>query len=157
MDSGAVIAARHARAQGRLVFAVPGSVHASRSRGPHRLLAEEARLLDAPERLAEALGVPGEVLCARPAGGAPASTAAIGGVETRVLAVLDGQPRHIDLIAARAGRGAARAAAALAALEVRGLARQCPGKNVVRRPGRDLGEAARSTAGGEMWPDHSSS
>jgi DNA processing protein len=156
VDSGAVITARYARAQARPVFAVPGSVYASGSRGPHRLLAEGARLLDAPGRLAEALGVPEDALRARLAG-APASAAAIGDAETRVLALLDDQPRHIDAIAARSGLGAARAAAALAALEVRGLARQCPGKNFVRRPGRNPGEAARSTAGGEMWPDHSSS
>ncbi len=69
VESGAMITARYAKAQGRQVFAVPGSVHARQSRGPHRLLAEGARILAQPDDLLAVLGLPGK----RPDGLTPAN------------------------------------------------------------------------------------
>ncbi len=154
VTSGAMITARFAAAQGRVVFAVPGSVHAPRSRGPHRLLAEGARVLAAPADLAEVLGLPRDALRPRPA--AAPVTASLSETERRVLETLGDEPRHVDAIAAASGLGPAHASAALAALEVRGLVRECPGKNFVRR-GVDRAGAAPIDAGGATWPNRLSS
>jgi DNA processing protein len=186
MDSGAMITARYAAAQGRSVFAVPGSVYAPGSRGPHRLLAEGgARLLTAADDLAEILGLPPETLRCRPAAAvhivsrgrrvvgtieAPPADAqseqpgmgrttpavedhgtGLRAAETRVLAVLTDEAMHIDARGAGAGLPPPRPAAALAALEVRGLTRERPGKNFVRRTGPHPGaDAAPTHAGGTM-------
>ena len=131
LDSGSLITARHAVTQGRPVYAVPGSVFSAGSRGPHHLLAAGARLLQAPEELLEALGLP--TASARAGvGGAPGDAAGLSEDETRVLAALEEQPAHIDRIIERVALGAGRVAAALATLEVRGLVQQCPGKKFSR-------------------------
>ncbi len=152
VDSGAVITARYAAAQGRQVFAVPGSVHARVSRGPHRLLAQGARILGRPEDLLEALGLQGR------SRGHP-RTGALPGAEARIMGVLEDQMLHIDAVAARAGLSAAEAAGALCALEVRGLVRRLPGHYYARRTTAGYGQdnaPSRGQAGGAAWPNHSS-
>ncbi|TMI78941.1 MAG: DNA-protecting protein DprA [Bacillati bacterium ANGP1] len=66
VDSGSLITARHAARQGRPVYAVPGSVFAPGSRGPHRLLASGARVLGDPGELLQRLGVGSSGCSARP-------------------------------------------------------------------------------------------
>jgi DNA processing protein len=55
--SGALSTAREALRVGHPVLAVPGSVGSALSAGPHRLLAEGARVLGSPDDLARALGL----------------------------------------------------------------------------------------------------
>jgi DNA processing protein len=60
----------------------------------------------------------------------------------------------LDDVTARTGSDSAAVAAAPAGLEVRGLVRQRPGKNFLRRP--SLPHTVRGDAGGTTWPNHSS-
>lgn len=46
LGSGALGVARHAAAQGREVFAIPGSIHSPFSKGGHRLIREGAKLVE---------------------------------------------------------------------------------------------------------------
>jgi DNA processing protein len=147
--SGALITVRHAAAQRRQVYAVPGSVFAPGSRGPHRLLAQGAAPCVDPADLLRRLGVPG----AAP-GPAAAGTQELGEDEARVWRVLDHAAAPVDQIAARAGLPAARCAAALGMLEIRGIVRRCAGHRFARRSTFGRGDAAR-TAGGDVWPNHS--
>jgi len=150
VDSGSLITARHAARQGRPVYAVPGSVFAPGSRGPHRLLASGARVLGDPGELLQRLGVP------HPARGGAESAQPLSDDEARVLRVLGEAPAHIDRVVERCGLGVGRVAGALATLEVRGLVRQSPGKQFTRRSGFD-GPGAQHHPGGDLWPNHSSS
>lgn len=170
VDSGAMITARFAMAQGRQVFAVPGSVYTRSSRGPHWLLAQGARILGQPDDLLAALGlakVPrpsaaagtggtgtgGPRSAAVPPDGAPVA-AGRGKADpaVRILAILDESGVHIDAIAARTGLSAAEAARTLSALVVRGLARQLPGQHYAQRP---VSGTLQDDVGGSAWPNHS--
>ncbi len=149
VDSGALITARCAVAQGRLVFAVPGSVFAPASRGPHRLLAQGARVLGTPGDVLAALNLPPGKMAR------PESVDRLGADEARVLAALGEQAIHIDAVIERTGLSPAQVLGVLAVLELRGLARQFPGKNFARRP--HFPGPAQSSVGGDWWLNHSSS
>jgi len=161
-DSGAMITASRAMTQGRPVFAVPGSVYAAGSRGPHRLLASGARVLSSPDDVLAALdGMRTE----EPSRGAPGAAAAVrpprhGGIssaERRVLAALDpGEARSVDRVAGAVGMDVAEAAAALVALEIRGAARRVAGGLYVRDTAREgsAAPAGRKKTGGTEWRDH---
>lgn len=123
-----MITARFAGAQGRPVFAVPGSLYAPSSRGPHRLLAEGAKILTTPEDVLNVLGL-SERMVRAPAAPDAGVRDQVGLLETRVLGALGEDALHIDAIVARTGCGAGAVAGALLVLEVRGLVRQLPGKH----------------------------
>ncbi len=126
LDSGALITARQAEAQGRPVFAVPGSVYARGSAGPHHLLAMGARILAHPDDLLAVLGRTS--LGDSPGAGRPGPPPGLAREEQAVLAALGGgEARAVDSLAAEAGVRVADAAAALVALEMRCLVRRMPG------------------------------
>ncbi|MCB1123889.1 MAG: DNA-processing protein DprA [Verrucomicrobiae bacterium] len=56
INGGSMISARFAAEQGRTVFAVPGRIDQSTSRGCHQLIREGASLLSRPEDVVEELG-----------------------------------------------------------------------------------------------------
>lgn len=56
INGGSMISARFAAEQGRTVFAVPGRIDQSTSRGCHQLIREGASLLSKPEDVVEELG-----------------------------------------------------------------------------------------------------
>lgn len=143
VDSGSLITARHAADQGRAVYAVPGSVFASASRGPHDLLARGAALLQGPADLLDPLDLGA---LARPD---EHTAAPLDADEARVLEALDEELRHIDGIIERAGLGAGRALAALVTLELRGLVRSGVGRRFARCAAFD-----RLESGGDTWPNH---
>jgi DNA processing protein len=144
VDSGSLITARHAADQQRALYAVPGSVFTSTSRGPHYLLARGATVLQGPGDLLDRLGLG--------ASGRPRerTAAPLDADEARVLDALDEEPRHVDGIIERVGLGAGRALAALVTLELRGLVRRGAGQRFARRAAFD-----RLESGGDTWPNHS--
>jgi DNA processing protein len=158
-DSGAMITAARAIEQGRTVFAVPGSVYAGGSQGPHRLLAGGAKVLTAPEDVLAALDGAASAV-PREAGAAPASGPAgeavqrqglqgISSAERRVLRALDpGEARSVDDVARAERIEVGAAAAALVALEVRGAVRRVAGGLYVRAADDRMG------TGGTAWRDH---
>jgi DNA processing protein len=138
-DSGALVTVDYALDQGREVFAVPGSIFSAKSRAPHELLRQGARLVESAAEVLEELGVDGP-----PAGPRPVSR---GGREhrqrheeegsasmdeSRVLALLEGGPRPLDELIDESGLPAGNVAAAVTLLELRGLVEVLPGQIVLR-------------------------
>ena len=136
--SGSLITARWALEQGREVFAVPGPAGASRSRGPHRLIREGAKLVEnvadiieeiAPQLAAEpsfALGPPPAV--ATDQGGASSETVPLAEPARAVLRQLEAGPVQMDEVIHRIGLSAQQVCAVLLDLELQGLLKQLPGK-----------------------------
>ena len=127
--SGSLITARIALEQGREVFAVPGSIDSSRSRGAHMLLKQGARLVqDENDVLAEL-----EMAVAPDAGKKEGRTAAwLGENEKKVLSRLDAYPQSVEEIKAATGIDMASLNQALLMLELEGLAEVLPGRRYRR-------------------------
>jgi len=121
-QSGSLITARSAVEQNRDVFAVPGSIHSSLSKGCHWLIREGAKLVeDAADVLLE-LGLANP---ATEAGRARAPRDA--GECDPILEAMGFTPMSMDEISERCGLEAAALAARLSQLEIRGRVCSLPG------------------------------
>ncbi len=128
--SGALITADLALEQGRDVMAVPGPVTSPQSRGPNQLIKQGARLVESVEDILEELGItrlfPAKHLQAPVMPGLTAD-------EEAVYRVLSGDPVAVDIIIENTGLATQQVLSALMFLEVKGLARQFPGRLYARR------------------------
>jgi DNA processing protein len=131
LKSGSLITARLASEQGKDVFAIPGSIHASQSRGCHALIKQGAKLVESPQDVLEELSLP--------PGGAPSDPEMIADNDEGTLgytpsifgnALLDAlgfDPVGIDALLARTGMDASRLQASLLELELEGSVARLPG------------------------------
>lgn len=124
--SGSLITARMAAEQGREVFAVPGSIFAAGSEGPHRLIQYGAKLVhDADDILQE---LPGGLH--RPKAEPPCEPDS---PLREVLAAFSrDEAMHIDALASRLGQSVASVSDAVLQLELSGWLRALPGSRYVR-------------------------
>jgi DNA processing protein len=138
--SGALITAAHALEQNRGVFAVPGGIFASKSRGALWLLNQGAVALYDPEQVLEEIA-PQSELFREP--GAPAAEKGdvreapplpddLSDDEKAVMKIVVERPVHIDEIGRALEIDAAAVSRILTILEIKGLVKQLPGKHFVR-------------------------
>lgn len=120
--SGALITAELANEQGREVFAVPGDVHTSVSRGPHWLIKHGAYLVETADDVIEILG-------------GPQGQSEMEFEETlqdsghkKIYEIVSEAPAGFDEIRAAIGAPASEVSAALMMLQMKGLIRELPGK-----------------------------
>lgn len=124
LRSGSLITARLAAESGREVFAIPGSIHSSLSRGCHQLIRQGAKLVESATDILEEL---------RWEASAAASTldehtAALSTAdEERVLAFIGHAPCALDTLSARSGLTPADLLAMLLPMELAGRVAQLPG------------------------------
>ncbi len=119
MSSGSLITARIANELGKDVFAIPGSIHSTLSKGCHVLIKQGAKLVD------DAADILGELRLPVPAG-APANRASAL-FSHPLLAHMAFDPVDIDTLAGRAGLQAHEISAALIQLELEGAVAALPG------------------------------
>lgn len=123
--SGSLGTARHANDQGREVFALPGSIHSTLSKGCHRLIKEGAKLVEAASDILVELGLEpiAPAVRARRATSHP------------LLRAMGFDPVSVDALAQRTGMGAGPLAAQLALLELDGAVCALPGGRFLRVDG----------------------
>ena len=124
--SGALITAEFAAAQGREIFAVPGSILAPQSKGTNRLIQKGAQPLLTPADLMQALDLTrmDKQKSARKV--LPSDE-----TEALVLNALGSEPIHVDEIRNQADLPIEKISAALAMMELKGMVRQVGGMNYV--------------------------
>lgn len=140
--SGALITARHAAAQGREVFAIPGSIHNPLTRGCHQLIRSGATLVetaaDIVEQLGSALGAlaegSGDVPADVPAG-APGDAVDADPAYRRLLEALGHDPVDVDVLVQRSGLTTGEVSSMLLLLELQGRVHALAGSRYQRRRG----------------------
>jgi DNA processing protein len=126
--SGALITVDFAADQGRDVFAVAGNVTAANSGGTNRLIRDGARLVRSAEDVLEDLQLRRATL-EEPV----QQSLLLNDEDRRLLAVLTGEPQHIDDIAERCGMPLPSVSAQLLTLELQSLVRNVGAQHYTRR------------------------
>jgi len=129
--SGALITAYMALEQGRDVFAVPGSIRGGKSRGPHRLIKEGAKLVENAEdivtEIQELNKISGRM------NRKEIKPEELSGEESAIWNLLTDEPMHIDQIAQKISISPSEALAVLLSLELKNCIRQLSGMCFIRR------------------------
>jgi DNA processing protein len=144
--SGSLITARTALEQGREVFAVPGSIDASGSRGTHKLIRQGAKLIegihDILEEIIPQVDEAGQKRLAKD-GSTPARPdkgktrggpeAVLDDDQRKILGLISAKPLDPDSIITATGLRAQDIMRTLLTLELMGLVEQLPGKRFIRK------------------------
>lgn len=127
--SGALITADLALEQGREVFAIPGNIEDPRSKGPHQLIKEGAKLVEFVEDIITELGIPSPI--SHPLPPSPTPSLFLPPEEEQLLKFLSYEERYIGDISREAGLPPAQVASLLTLLELKGLVKRLPGDHFV--------------------------
>lgn len=120
VDSGSLITAGQAAEQGHEVFAVPGSIVGKMSEGTNKLIKEGVHPTTEAADILEILNIERRKLQIlskeTPLKGVPKDE-----VQAKVLAILDGQAKHIDVIARETDMPIEKISSALSLMELSGF------------------------------------
>lgn len=129
LKSGSLITARMASEQGKDVFAIPGSIHSTQSRGCHALIKQGAKLVESAQDILEEMGLPETAVASKFIAGSAVSTGAEAefSVDNPVLEALGFDPSSLDALLARTGIDTPHLQAELMTLELAGQVQRLPG------------------------------
>jgi len=124
--SGALITARQALDQGRLVMAVPGRIDSFSARGTNSLIQEGAKMVRGPEDILEEFGYlfPPPQQASPPPG--------LSAEEKILYSLLSEEEKGIEDLIGESGLPPGRVIAILLGLELRRLIKQLPGKYYIK-------------------------
>ncbi|OGT98591.1 MAG: DNA protecting protein DprA, partial [Geobacteraceae bacterium GWC2_48_7] len=123
--SGSLITARYALEHGRDVYAVPGNINFSTSRGANLLIKQGAKLVDCVEDILEEL--PGYAATSAAPGASASGGFALTPKEAIIYELLARSPLHIDDVIAHSELAAAEVSSILLHLELKGAVMPLPG------------------------------
>jgi DNA processing protein len=126
LKSGSLITARLAAEQGKEVFAIPGSIHATQSHGCHALIKQGAKLVESAQDVLEDIKTT-LALQFPPTSQTGAKAEDRNEVENDLLEAMGFDLVGLDALMARTGLDAASLQAQLMALELEGLVARLPG------------------------------
>ena len=130
LKSGSLITAKLALEQGKDVFAIPGSIHATQAKGCHALIKQGAKLVECAQDILEELGT------VTPAANATLSIAddvssarefSEFGIDEELLSAIGFDPVGLDALQARTGLDTAHLQAQLMTLELQSRVARLPG------------------------------
>lgn len=129
-DSGALITAKFGLEQGKEVFAVPGSIETDKSKAPHSLIKDGAKLIENAQDIFD------ELKHLLPATKEKRKSElknfdALTSGEKKVLDFLSLEPLHIDEISEKTSIDIQSLSALLLDLELNGFIKQLPGKKFI--------------------------
>ena len=122
--SGSLITAQYALEQGREVFAIPGNITCSSSRGTNRLIKQGAKLVESVDDILEELPQRDGHRISPPV----APVLDLTHQEAAIYTILAAAPHHIDDIIVKSALTVGDVSAILLRLELKGAIQQLPGK-----------------------------
>jgi DNA processing protein len=123
-NSGSLITARYALEQGRDVFAIPGNINCSSSRGTNRLIKQGAKLVEGIEDILDELPQRANTF-----NRTTSVKCTLAPHEAAVYTLLTESPVHIDEIIVKSALTVGEVSVILLRLELNGMIIQLPGKH----------------------------
>lgn len=123
--SGALITVEFGLEQGKEIYAVPGNINSSGSKGTNRLIREGAKILTSIEDILEDLSHKYSI---RQVAAENMHKESLSHIEAEIFKIISLQPIHIDLIVLKSGVRINELNSILSILEIKGLVCQLPGK-----------------------------
>jgi DNA processing protein len=128
LQSGSLITARLAVEQGKDVFAIPGSIHATQARGCHALIKQGAKLVESAQDILEECNFPPTSAPGNSVGSAEHPDAPDANPdELALLEALGYDPMGLDALQNRTGLDTAKLQVLLMGLELQGVVARMPG------------------------------
>src|SRR3989344_5822307 len=123
-DSGSLITANYAFELGRKVFAVPGPITSSLSKGPFRLIQKGAKLVTTPQDIIDELGIKNHELRI---GKIKTKIAVETKEEKKILEILENEALHFDEIVRKSQLDSSKIGSLLSIMEIKGLVKTTDG------------------------------
>ena len=131
--SGSTITAKWALEQGKEVFAVPGNIDSSYSRGTNKLIKEGAKLVEEINDIVEELGPLAETIHIKDDKKIEdVRSLTLNSQENKIFTLLSSTPKTIDEIITKTSLPPSNVASTLMILEVKRLVKQLSGKRFVK-------------------------
>ncbi len=132
VDSGALITAGYALEQGREVFAVPANIDYETAAGSNRLIKDGARVALGPRDVLEELSAQMELNFPAAVAAEKTPRVRLSAEEMKLYRCLSTEPVHFDELLTKTRQALPVTTAGLLNLELKGVARQLPGKYYIK-------------------------